>query len=529
MSDSSPERQARGSSRSAWLLVPILALGLGLRAWNIDYGLPETEHPDEHTLVEPALRTADPELFTLDPHFYRYPALPIYTLAATYYVRGVLGGGSAARPALPTGPAALLHARWLTVGFALATLVAVYALGAAWRSRGTGLLAALFCAVTPLHVIHPHYANVDVPMVFWATLALVFALHHAQGGRRRDFLLTALALGLAAASKYTCLFMAPLLPMLAWLAARDDARPWRRIVALTAAGGVVCAATFLAAAPYTLIRFGDVWEALVAERAHVTGGHFGFDLNVDGVQYRPVVYQLLVGLPFVLGLPLYLSALAGGLTAWKRRDRTRLLVLAAGIGPIAVVVFLSRVVFPRYLLPLVPVAALGAALGATALWHSGRRHARALAALWVVLVVSYTGIFAGSLASQLSPQAPIQAAQWIRSHVPPGTELAVAVGPRMPGLLEPHFRQRRFQAQQADNASEWVVVCSWVSRAWERGHLVREPAHATFARLGSPGSDYERVASFTAEYMHESFYGLLDPYLRNQYGSPDVHVYRRRR
>jgi hypothetical protein len=58
---------------------------------------------------------------------------------------------------------------------------------------------------------------------------------------------------------------------------------------------------------------------------------------------------------------------------------------------------------------------------------------------------------------------------------------------------------------------------------------VREPAHAFFAGLGAPDSEYELAASFTSEYLHEPLFGSLDPTLHNQYECPDMHVYRRRR
>jgi hypothetical protein len=321
------------------------------------------------------------------------------------------------------------------------------------------------------------------------------------------------------------------LPVLAWLTSSGHDRRWRRVAAMTAGGGIVCALTFLAAAPYTLIRFADVWRTVRWERAHVTGAHFGFDLNVGGLPFQPVVYQLFVGLPFVLGIPLCLSAFAGGIAAIRRRDRSQLLVLGAAVGPVAAVVLLARVVFLRYLLPLVPLAALAAAVGVITLWGSGRRRARALAAAWVVVVVVHTGLFTGSLVSQLSPQARVEAANWILEHVPPGSEIAIVEGRRWPALLKGRYRLRTVDALNAGRIGTpgWLVVNTWPSRGWERGHLVREPAHAFFAGLGAPDSEYELAASFTSEYLHEPLFGSLDPTLHNQYECPDMHVYRRRR
>jgi 4-amino-4-deoxy-L-arabinose transferase-like glycosyltransferase len=532
MSEPGADAAPGPSARTAWLLLaPILALGIGLRAWNLDFGLPDVQHADEPNLVEAALKVADPRRASLDPGFYAYPSLSMYVLAAVFYAGGVLAGGSAAHPALPAGGDAAFVARVVTAAFAVATIVAVYALGAAWRSRATGLLAALFLAVAPIAVLHPHYANVDVPMVFWETVALALAIRCLDGGRRRDLLLAAAAMGLAGASKYTCLLMAAALPVLAWLASRGADRRVRRTVAWTLAAAAVLALAFVAAAPYTLIRFDDVWRRVRWERAHVAGAHFGFDVNAGGLPYVPVVYQLLVGLPFALGLLLYPSALVGAVAAFRRRDRTRWLVLGAAVGPVAAVVLLARVVFPRYLLPLVPVAALAAALGVTTLWNGGRRAGRVLAAAWVVLVVAHTVLYTGSLVAALHPHAPVEAARWIRHNVPRGDEIGVVVSRKWPALLGERYRLRRVTIHEplATGGPDWLVVNAWASRPWERGDLVREPAHAFFEELGASGSAYELAAAFTSEYLHEPFFGWLDPNLRNQYESPDMYVYRRRR
>jgi 4-amino-4-deoxy-L-arabinose transferase-like glycosyltransferase len=182
---------------AAWLrrhgpLILILLLALALRAVHLDYGLPTIFHPDERFVVGPALQMV--ETGDLDPGFYNYPALPMYVLAAAF----TLDGGMAADI-----PGAVHLARRVTTLFGLATIVAVYVAGLLWRSRGTAYLAALLLAITPFHVMDSHYANVDVPMAFWAVCALACALAFVRTGALRWYLAASTAVGLAAASKYT--------------------------------------------------------------------------------------------------------------------------------------------------------------------------------------------------------------------------------------------------------------------------------------------------------------------------------------
>jgi 4-amino-4-deoxy-L-arabinose transferase-like glycosyltransferase len=511
-------------------LAAIASLAAFLRAWNLDYGLPVITHPDEASIVLPALRMADPDRFDPDPRFYRYPALPIYATAAVFYTQGALAeGGSFGAPRLPSPPAAVLAARRVTLLFGVATVVAVYALGTLFRSREVGLLAAGAFALAPYPVLDGHYANVDVPMTFWTTLAAVFALRHLQRRRLRDLAWAAACVGVGGACKYTGLLMLPMLPVAAGLAL-GTLRERRALLGRSALGLAIAGAAFLVCAPYTAIRAGEVLHALVFEAAHVGQGHFGWDLNVGGFPYWRGLYPLVVSLPFVLGAPLYLAALAG-VAALRRRDARRLWLLGAGYGPVAVAVFGAAVVFPRYLLPLLPVATLTAALGGVAMLRARRRGARLLGAVGVAGVAAYTAAFAWSLLQGLIPQNATLASGWISRNVPPGSRVSVAATAWTFQIPERRYRLEHFdlgEAMRGGEPPEWLVVSSWVSRAWERGSLRDGPEHAYLAALGSPASGYAQVASFTTHYLNESMYGWLDPYLCNQFESPDVRIYRRR-
>src|SRR5204863_272339 len=68
---------------------------------------------------------------------------------------------------------------------------------------------------------------------------------------------------------------------------------------------------------------------------------------------RPYLYQLVAGLPFGLGWPLAVVALAGGVVALRRHDLADRIALAA-LLPYFLVICTSRVTFSRHLLPLVP-------------------------------------------------------------------------------------------------------------------------------------------------------------------------------
>jgi 4-amino-4-deoxy-L-arabinose transferase-like glycosyltransferase len=510
---------------AAWLrrhgpLILILLLALALRAVHLDYGLPTIFHPDERFIVGPALRMV--ETGDLDPGFYNYPALPMYVLAAAITFDGGLAA-DAARPRTDI-PGAVHLARRVTTLFGMATIVAVYAVGLLWRSRRTGLCAALLLAITPFHVMDSHYANVDVPMTFWAVCATAFVLAFVRTGGLRWYLAGSAAVGLAAASKYTGLVLLALLAV-AVIVDPHTERSFRRTGARIVTGWAAALAAFSLATPYTWVRFAAVRDALSFERAHVSSGHWGWDLNVGGWIYQPVIYQFAAALPFVLGAALYLAAL-GGAFASIRRPTREALVLWAALVPLLAAVCWSRVVFPRYLLPSVPfLVLLAAGFLLDRIGPPTRRRVVGLALITVTL--GYTAALTLSQLTGLSPQNARLASHWIRQNVEPGSAIAVATLVETHGIPRTTYEVSRLEPGD-DLAAEWLVVDSWYETALERGTLRHSPVNRQLKSLGSEGSAYREIVSFESRYLTEGLYGALDPYFKNQFESPDYTIYRRR-
>ncbi len=154
--------------------------------------------------------------------------------------------------------------RHFNVWLAAATCALIYLLAAGISgSPWAGLYAAaLFCCL-PDHIIHAHYVQTDIAMVFMLTLALW--LWSLFAGRRAFWLFAAavLASGFAAGTKYTLICLAPL----GWIfsfytpapTGRSGApatgarlRPWRRIIVRMILATIIFAAGFSLATPEVL-------------------------------------------------------------------------------------------------------------------------------------------------------------------------------------------------------------------------------------------------------------------------------------
>ncbi len=514
------------------LFLAVLILAAGLRVANLEHGLPEVIHPDEPSIVLPALRIADITRFDPDPGFYHYPALPIYLHSLVFYSAGAFfsPSGEISRPELPDENTAIAMGRWLTTLFGWATVGVVFAIGCLARSKNVGLLAALFLAVMPFHAMDSHYANVDIFMTLWGALAFALAVGFVRWGGTRRYLAAAICIGLAAASKYQAVLMIGILPVA--LLFRRGSGTWERgFTLLIISGAMLAVASFLITAPYTILEFDGFLQAMGQEMQHQAEGHWGWDLNPGGWLYTRGVYQLLAGMPFLLGLPLHLAVLAGIIWMALRRDR-HILLLAAAAGPLFVVVCTSNLVFPRYWLPLTPFLVMPAALMVDGmLSHGTRRSFRWFGVIILLIILAHNLAVTVSQLGLLEPPNATLASRWIVKNIPPGSEVARSGATRDLKIPSGTYRVGRFNVQRflgGAPAPEWLVVSSWYEDAFARGSYKFGAENRFLKSLGSPGSDYELAKKFESKYIFESFYAALDPNFGNQFQCPDYAIYRKR-
>ncbi len=114
---------------------------------------------------------------------------------------------------------------------------------------------------------------------------------------------------------------------------------------------------FLVGTPYAVLDHGRFSADLAFDFTHLSGGH-GIDLG------RGWVYHLRRSLPYGVGIPTCLAALAG-LVPFARRFPRHAVVLGAFALAFYASIGSGYTVFFRYVLPLVPVICLVAAIGTT--------------------------------------------------------------------------------------------------------------------------------------------------------------------
>lgn len=336
-------REASDLRRSTSTLLLILVVAAALRLWGIGSGIPFAVGVDEPEIMHRVLimmRTGD-----FNPHFFHYPTFYIYlqlALACARFLVGAMGGAWTSLDQVTTADF-YLWGRALTAAFGTLTVLFVHQIGLRWGARHAALGAGLM-AVMPLHVRESHYVLTDVPATCLVTLTWLLAQRAHEQPRLPAFAMAGASAGLAAATKYPAA-LALLLPLLAvWMTAAPLALRSAACAAVIAAS----AATFLLAAPFTVLDLPGFLNGY----AHLAGDYTAQPL------VEPAGLTYLKHLRNALQWPAFLLVIGGIIFGAVRavRGPGRLRWTLAVTFPLLYFWFISgqSLVFGRYLLPLVP-------------------------------------------------------------------------------------------------------------------------------------------------------------------------------
>ena len=414
------------------LLALILLVAAAVRLWSIRFALPHVYHPDEDALVLPALnivKTGD-----LNPLRMDYGSFFVYLMAVVHllvYLQQARTGRIASvddlaipergwYPAVYPNPEYVLAGRLLSVLFGLAAVVLIYMLATRLGNRRQGLIAAALAAVVPDLVIHSHYAMTDMALATMATLALyllVRAYDNWGAGSPWPYIGAGFVCGLAASTKFTGALLAAPLLLVPLLRVRrlDDVLSFRVL-----GGPLAMAAGFLAATPFAVLDLPKfVHYTGYVLRNYNRPGYVG-----QGATWRWQLDYLFTDRNAALVLPaaagLLLSLWRWGRRGWIVNSFAVLVLLTASTTSIRET---------RTWLPVAPIACVWAALALDMLWQWLGRLGRSerAAAFSVVLLLVFLPLVeqtARANRSLAGPDVRTLVADWIHTHVPPGSIIA---------------------------------------------------------------------------------------------------------
>ncbi len=363
----------------AWCgLALILCVALGLRLWGIKEGLPYVYNIDEAGHFVPKAVA----MFSngLNPRYFVNP--PALTYVLHFVLDAWFGGAHGVHSEYARHPGEVFLVGRVTVALlGTASVWMLYLLGARLLDRRIGLLAAAIEAVAFLPVSYGHLALNDAVTLLPLTLSLFGSAGVMRYGRRRDYALAGIGLGLACASKYTSgIAIVPLVVAAAahYLDSIDAARirpidgqptgghmtsgqPGRRVAIGIALAGACALLSFLIANPYALLDFKLFYSELVHQSSlsDEAQGKLGAPKEIG-------IFYYLWSFSWGLGWVPALAALGGAIAIWRRHARIGWLLVPAAILFLAFMGLKDRY-FGRWLLPIFPIACVLAAYCASRL------------------------------------------------------------------------------------------------------------------------------------------------------------------
>ncbi len=382
--------------RAALAILAAVVVGFVLRAWGHRFGLPFLYHEDEAVIVDRALRMP---IDGPNPYWFAYPTLALYVQAvvslavfAGQWITGSARSYAEFAAACALDPTSVYAAgRLVTAAMGAATIAVVAAAARRLASlesadaTAAAIAAAVLVALDALHVEHSHYITTDVPLALAGAMVILATARIAvvkDGGSWRQYATAGAFVGIAAAIKYPGALFA--LQIVFVYLQVVDLRDWRTRLVDTRlpVAALASVVAFVACSPFVVLNYRGFLRDFAVEAAHMRAGHLGFE--TAGNHY----VTLLGGLTDYADTGLVLFFVIGAVAFVFTRD-----VLGRALVATVVVMFvlagMSNVLFTRYMLPLIPAAAIVAARGmvATATLAARSSH-RARATVVATIVVT---------------------------------------------------------------------------------------------------------------------------------------------
>ncbi|MDD5223073.1 MAG: glycosyltransferase family 39 protein [bacterium] len=515
-----------------WILFLIFLLALALRIKGISLLLPYFESgQDERYLVEHALKilkTGD-----LNPHFVWYGAFPIYWTAMLYgLVLGVrcwvTGGIDAVGECIrdfgmyDQGFLLFYLGRATSIAFGLGTVYLVYLLGRKVLNRETGLLAAFFLSISPLHIYFSQIFKVDASLLFWTLLTFYFAWELYRQGRLRDAIGAGVCGGLSLGTKYNFLSFLPLLAALTAIWARPGADRGKTVKQglLSLYVGLV---VFFVSCPFVLLDFPGFYQGVKSLKANLNLYIYGSAQLYSSL--NPLIYRFLVMFPFYFGPLLFLLSLGGGYRILASDLPRGIMFLSFPVSYFFFVSFYVRDLYPQYQYPIFPFVALAGSFALVELLKTGS--ARLKLAGWAALIFSVlfflTDLKYPHFYGVYGPYR--EAAQWVQQKIPRGEKAIFYWWVYTPtgdwGFTDGHgyLRAGDLSPQELKRVDpEWVVLIdakmfyqtSFATPVWReyRDLLVELKSNSNKSYLLEAGFSPPRPWEMFAGFVHPEFAGF---------------------
>jgi hypothetical protein len=428
-----------------------------------------------------------------------------------------------------------LIGRGITLLMATGTVMSVYLTALTVWDKKTARLAALAVALPTPMVYYARVGNLDVPVLFWTSLTILFMARSLKMGltARRAFWIGVFA-ALAVATKdqaYGALVVGLAMTVVFHLRQKDEAaktfRQWNSPLIMGFTGlFVYAAASGLLTNPSRF--FGHLWFIRNYDKTFFNVIHLDILRPQTVGGYAALTFDVFKELFISVGPILLLAGFIGLAVSWRASAFTKILA-AMLIGYIILVIFPIRHMQFRYVLFPVLVFAFFIARAA-ALGLLQRKWAAAATFVALIAGFGWTGLRAIDLTHHMIHDARYEAGCWFYQNIDPGDEVVFftsqnilpnlpegTVGIRLmndPAAEEKIVReQARFVIVQPDFSSDFGS---------DRSHFLPE---SIYHRLNDGSLGYKKVASFKTPGLFTGFFLDLPLVSPGYIVNPPVKIY----
>lgn len=196
-------------NKTLLILSVLVVIGSFLRFYNLNWGAPYYFHPDERNIASSVSQLQFPS--NMNPHFFAYGSLPIYTIFLTGLPLAFL---STCHEVLPSCRVAFEDAivigRIYSALFSLLLIPLVFLIGKRLHSEKTGLLAATLITFSTGLIQYAHFATFELWTTFFSVLLLLLSLREVLKPDKMNILAVSVVTGILIAIKATNILLLPI-------------------------------------------------------------------------------------------------------------------------------------------------------------------------------------------------------------------------------------------------------------------------------------------------------------------------------
>ncbi len=423
------------------LLFFFIGIGIILRLYNLNWGSPYYFHPDERNIASAVTKLHFPD--KLNPEFFAYGSLPIYTIYFTGLLTNIFSNCvletanclplEVPRSGTEWGSVsfeqAIVISRIFSAVFSLALLPLLYLLGKKIRNEVTGIIAVLLGAVSVGFIQFAHFGTFEMWLTFFGLLLFFLCLKLLENQQKKYIIFTSIVLGILIAVKVSSLVLIPL-PFLVLIFSIIAVKQHKRtqvakkmsiltINTLILFGIALC--LYIISSPFVFFDYSSFQKSMKYE-SDVALGTLPVFYTGEFNNTIPVLYQFLHVYPFALNPLLTILFLPAFLyicfLTYKTKRPAYLLLITC-----YVLLFLSSAFlfakWVRYMIPTLPFMYLILVIAMTDLLEQTKNSRKVVGfALGCVILISCIFGVSYFITAYARTDTRINAAQWGGEHIP---------------------------------------------------------------------------------------------------------------